>query len=458
MTITLTVTRYQNTTPDHAPSVSAGPEGCTIGRVADNDLSLADPARTISSHHARVDFRDGRFYLTDLSTNGTVVNNGPAPVGKGNTVPLADGDVLTIGAYEVRVAVAAQAAGGTLPPLGALGEEEETPDPLDLIGGAPRKDSIPDDFGLDLGSGPAPGAEPLGGSAPSGGGAIPDDFDLGGGEALEQVPADQEAFRPPRPLPEGWDDTGPVEAAPPPEAPAPPAPEEPAAPEPVAAPAAPRPAAPEPAAEAPGGPPPAQVTDAVGAFLRAAGIDPADVPPEQWPRLMETAGAVLRETVQGLTRTLAARTAFKREMRMDVTTIQPVENNPLKFSVDVDDALRYLLVREARGFLPPVRAVQEGFADVQAHQVAVMSALRAALETLVGRFDPGRLEHGFARHSKLDQLLPMARKAKCWDVFTETYGALAKDAQDGFMDLLEHAFAEAYAQQIKDLKKPDDPH
>jgi len=173
---------------------------------------------------------------------------------------------------------------------------------------------------------------------------------------------------------------------------------------------------------------------------------------------MERSGGVLREAVAGLVRVLAARTAFKRELRMDVTIIQPAENNPLKFSVDADDALRYLIVREARGFLPPIQAVQEGYMDVQAHQLALMSALRAALQTIVERFNPTTLEAGFHKQTRLDQLVPMARKAKCWDVFTETFGEIAKDAQDGFMDLLDHAFTEAYEKQVQELKDPRRPH
>src|ERR1700739_3832537 len=45
-------------------------EGGTIGRSADNDWVLPDPLRYVSAHHARVQFREGHFYLQDVSTNG----------------------------------------------------------------------------------------------------------------------------------------------------------------------------------------------------------------------------------------------------------------------------------------------------------------------------------------------------------------------------------------------------
>src|SRR5437879_7204095 len=50
-------------------------EGGTIGRSADNDWVLPDPLRYVSAHHARVQFREGHFYLQDVSTNGVYVND-----------------------------------------------------------------------------------------------------------------------------------------------------------------------------------------------------------------------------------------------------------------------------------------------------------------------------------------------------------------------------------------------
>ncbi len=42
-----------------------------FGREADNDLVVGD--RLVSRHHGRIDYRDGRFHLTDDSRNGTLV-------------------------------------------------------------------------------------------------------------------------------------------------------------------------------------------------------------------------------------------------------------------------------------------------------------------------------------------------------------------------------------------------
>src|SRR5207248_10740276 len=63
-------------------SATFSAEGGTIGRSADNDWVLPDPLRYVSAHHARVQFREGHFYLHDVSTNGVYVNHDTAPLAK----------------------------------------------------------------------------------------------------------------------------------------------------------------------------------------------------------------------------------------------------------------------------------------------------------------------------------------------------------------------------------------
>src|SRR5580704_19269192 len=87
-------------------------EGGTIGRSADNDWVLPDPMRYVSAHHARVQFREGHFYLQDVSTNGVYVNDDMEPLSKRGSsgYRLVNGDVLRIGEYHIVAALEAQRA------------------------------------------------------------------------------------------------------------------------------------------------------------------------------------------------------------------------------------------------------------------------------------------------------------------------------------------------------------
>jgi hypothetical protein len=61
--------------------------------------ALEDPG--VSKLHALLERRsDGRFAVRDLgSTNGTTVNDDPAPLAQDTVVPLADGDRIRVGAW-----------------------------------------------------------------------------------------------------------------------------------------------------------------------------------------------------------------------------------------------------------------------------------------------------------------------------------------------------------------------
>src|ERR1700730_13222179 len=87
-------------------------EGGTIGRSADNDWVLPDPARYVSAHHARVQFREGHFYLQDVSTNGVYVNDDMEPLAKRGSsgYRLANGDMLRMGEYHIVAALEARHA------------------------------------------------------------------------------------------------------------------------------------------------------------------------------------------------------------------------------------------------------------------------------------------------------------------------------------------------------------
>jgi hypothetical protein len=71
-----------------------------LGRAPDNHIVLPDTY--VSSYHARLDRRDGEWWLTDLdSRNGTRLNN--VPITK--PVPLADGDLVGVGQIELKLEI-----------------------------------------------------------------------------------------------------------------------------------------------------------------------------------------------------------------------------------------------------------------------------------------------------------------------------------------------------------------
>src|SRR3546814_1601058 len=59
----------------------------------------------VSGKHCVIQYKDGRYYLTDNSTNGVELVKAGVRLRKGNSEPLQDGEVIRIGDYEIKARV-----------------------------------------------------------------------------------------------------------------------------------------------------------------------------------------------------------------------------------------------------------------------------------------------------------------------------------------------------------------
>src|SRR6201996_3708315 len=108
MTLRLCVVSDQRRSLGDRSTIAFSTDGGTIGRSADNDWVLPDPLRYVSAHHARIHFREGSFYLEDLSTNGIFLNDDERALGKGapDGHRLRSGDLFKMGEYQIVAALA----------------------------------------------------------------------------------------------------------------------------------------------------------------------------------------------------------------------------------------------------------------------------------------------------------------------------------------------------------------
>ncbi len=140
MSVTL---RFQSTgvIPGNArPATMRGPN-LTVGRGQGNDLVLPDPDRSVSSSHCVLENHSGTIFVVDLSTNGTFLNYSKVPLGRAPTA-LNDGDILSIGPYELIVEMSGGVLGADLmapsePERASHGRASSAPDPLALLDDAP---------------------------------------------------------------------------------------------------------------------------------------------------------------------------------------------------------------------------------------------------------------------------------------------------------------------------------
>ena len=181
--------------------------------------------------------------------------------------------------------------------------------------------------------------------------------------------------------------------------------------------------------------------------LAAAGLKDVTVTPELAARF----GEILRVVVAGVMDVLHSRHQVKDEFRMRMTYFRPVDNNPLKFSVNVDDALHNLLVKRNPAYLGPVEAFQDAFDDLRSHELAMLAGMRLAFESTLAEFEPDRLQAQFERQLK-GAVFAVPAKLKYWDLFREHRQELARDPEATFRRLFGDAFTHAYEEQLKRLK------
>jgi type VI secretion system FHA domain protein len=375
--------------------------GGTLGRLPDNDWVFADPY--VSGRHALIRYVNGKFFIEDTSTNGIYINSHENRLPRAQAHPLIHGDRLFIDTYEIEVSIAKDPA--------ARSRHDPFADPRtthksDKTAGSSGEDHTAS-FVLD-------DVEEF------------DEFEdvdaanatQWHGQASKAKPETPE----PQPLPSVQSPmTRPVPSIA-------------GIPKEAAAKSSVAPAKP--------GNPDLQT------LLAAAGIEGLDPTSET----AQVLGEVLRTSVNGLMEVLRARERIKDELRMRGTTFKAANNNPLKFSANVDDAFHNLLVKRNPAYLPPAEAFEDAYRDVRDHQTAVMLAMRLAFEAMLARFDPARLQEEFDRHLKKGSILGVPAKLRYWDLFRERYGETSKDADASFRKLFGDEFAKAYEEQLARLK------
>jgi type VI secretion system protein ImpI/type VI secretion system protein len=456
MPLTLTVLRCP---PSVAPEVRQVTGGeYSIGRGAENDWVLPDPAKQISKRHCVIAFRRGTWQIAGTSTNGTFINRDDTPLESRSPHTLVDGDRLILGSYEIEARLfeetqpswnrSAPAPAAKPDPFGNPFDNDPFATPPLVSPPASSADLARDPYAAGL---PAE-FNPL----------LPDDeAAFAGPTAADHSAAVSDAIQLPpvrTALPDDWDldDLVAPQAAPPPIP-------QPAAPPPVVArPVVPTPVVPMPAVQQPPDPPAAPQpvpampgsaatnlanTDLMTAFLRGAGLD--NVGLADPVKTMEQLGAAFRATVSGIRHALIARSEVKREFRIEATMIRRRGNNVLKFSADDDDALTGLLGAGRRTDMGPEEAITEALNDMRMHELATMTAMQTAVHALVERLGPDQVRDPKESGGALAML--GNRKAKSWDAYEALHAQVLRGLADDFDSVFGSRFALAYEQAMQEL-------
>ncbi len=452
MALTLTI-ENETSLPDGGPlSVSlSGGRGLDIGRDQHLDWALPDPTRAISGRHCEIRYRDNAYWLRDISTNGTFVNGAAHRVQ--SPYRLQHGDRLEIGHYIIAVtideadrqaAAAAERPPAPPPPGESLwdGNGDEAP-PI------ARRDLMPAQKYKPVHAGFIDWATDIPNPADSGQQAFTPYAPTPAPAAAPPPRQDDLAWAPYQPPP--MPDSEPIAPIPTPRRPGSQAPAD----DPWNEGAAARP--PQPGFDAPYEPPPPprapppptpgpaiSPAEFIARFARGAGL-PVEALSWQDPgAFAEQTGALMRIVAVELKQLLAARAESKRIARSaNQTMIQAQDNNPLKFSPTIEDALQLIFGRPTSGYLNAQKAFEESFKDLKIHQIKTYSAMQHALRMLVEDLDPQAVSESVGSERGIEGLLS-SRKGKLWDAYVARWEAKTAPYEDGLVDAFMLYFAECY--------------
>ncbi len=431
MALKLAVISAQRDALGAGASIVVGVGGGSIGRARDNDWILPDPQRYLSAHHARIQFRHGSYYLFDTSSNGVFVNNGTVPLGRLGGYPLRDGDILSMGEYQVvasidappqeeteassifpvsaQVHAADQTAGHIgvdlslgellkpdasasqrLGPVGAFGQTPLTSDSGLMrfdhgntrTSKTPEAVNTPNEDALALGGAPAA----LGGAMPavvSGiPGVVPGVSQAANGDHRVKIPS--AARREMR----AAERTGPDTAS------------------------------------------------AIESLCHAAGIDARQLPVDMHGRVLHLAGLLLREALAGVKDLALAQREIRANLHLEVDH-RDRESEPMDLSgLPVEELLLRLVRGHALRELDAVQWLRDTLGGARRHDIATMRAMRSALAEFVARLHPQALsEH--ANGAVEGQVDPAARFKSITDM-----------APGSLPHLYVEAFARAFATEF----------
>jgi type VI secretion system FHA domain protein len=371
-------------------------DGGTIGRSLQNDWILPDPDRFISGRHATIDYKGGIYYLVDTSSNGIYMNGDCEPIGKGNPRRLFNGDTLRFGDFEMVVSIdSGESLVMPTPPPPSV-----VPDNVELL--------IPDES-LRTGV------------------QLLDEDEITGDDDFQSalfsasvVEADVETM-------EAAFDQDEQPVAPPPH--------------------------PKhdvlPLAEAD-----LVATDLLDSFLDGLGINRTELHPSvDLGEIMQNAGEVMREFVEGTAQLLASRANLKNAFCLDQTTVLPRHNNPIKLSANTKDSIKQLLVGKEGEYLGPRDAVREVCRDLLFHQDAFLDAMNNSFVEFAERLDPDELQQGFDRALDSNFFTKFRNKSKYWELYGDFYPTLTDKGGGRFPQMFSEDFVRAYERQIAEYKR-----
>lgn len=211
-----------------------------------------------------------------------------------------------------------------------------------------------------------------------------------------------------------------------------------------------------------GGPRSSSENALVNALQEGAGVH-LELPAGLQPEFMRSMGLILRMLVGGLHRLASQRMRLREETSPDKARPQSRNVDPVRAAAEEARALADVLKPAVVGSPKAQAKVQELIDDLGARLAAMRTAVSATVEQTEARLAPSAVEEQLQTSLFLDELLPMRRKARLWDLYRKTHGSAdatrpagkseGKGGAGGAHEVFNSAFSRAYEAEVSRLRK-----
>ncbi|KKO46697.1 hypothetical protein WG68_05285 [Arsukibacterium ikkense] len=453
MLLELSVLSYHRLSPRQVALKRFDSNGGTLGRAEHADWHLPDPERVVSSIHAQISFIDNAFWITDCSTNGLFVNRSVTALGQGNRHRLADEDLLCLGDYEIKAAIvnASQAATASPAqrndvknhaqltsaaelPYAQLTNNNENigvvPQPLGLAVNQLQQAASPGSVSGRPGISGDSSAHNPAMAANAASAALYNNADVLANDNMLS-----ESFTPPQSMiPDDWQPQWQQQSLP----------DEPL--ELAIASTADSSAARTVIIDQ------TNAQQCLQAFLSALNVPAPAEQQLQNPAWWSQLGEALQASLQGVIDVMRSRSEMKSNLRVNQTTFQQRENNPLKFSATISEAFHNLFNNNASSFMAPRQAITAAFADISQHEAAIIAGAAGAMQGMLAQLAPQLLEQRDFGASFIDKVNPTQRYSRYWSLYQalhqELQAEVTRTAKGGVND----DFIRAYEDYLTNRK------
>ncbi|KAA1162589.1 type VI secretion system-associated FHA domain protein TagH [Pseudoalteromonas fuliginea] len=421
MELILNITSYHRLSPEIEASKTVV-DKLIFGRSEACDWHLPDPEKIISSKHGQIVKEGDSFYIYDNSTNGTFINFAVTPLGQGNRQVLADSDVLTIGDFQIDVKLVDDRVSPVSNTDFSASQNSDNNYRADSKDSFSQSHQFLDESILDESM---PGVSMVQEPFLNSGNQIPEDWDdlsrlmnpehsdaskhdsANVQELKTNSPRVQSESRKIAPKEQTVETASPKIAA-------------------------------------------KNSTALSDAFLKGLNIKPEVQNSLNTEKHWFEMGQGLNLLLNGLMDSLRQRAHVKSQLRLNHTMFQTEQNNPLKFSANIDDVIQNLFIRNSASFLSSKESINESFIDSRRHEHALLAGADGVLKGMLEQVSPQQISQQANDNSNVLKIIPGQIESKCWKLYQSLHDDLSQDVSSKGAMAMSDDFLKAYNDRLKE--------